>query len=70
MPDNLPEALLTVQTEMSEFIKTNFTSAHTATDVRQASKAAGFFYKTQPEEFGGKPESLGTDAAKRDAGSC
>ena len=67
MPDNLPEDLLKVQTEMAEFIGIHLCTISPDVDdmefgilqtkVRQASQAAGFFYKTQPEEFGGTPAS-------------
>lgn len=69
MPENLPESLLAVQTEMAGFIAEYLTPYSGAmelddktvtqlhTTVREASKSAGFFYKTQPEEFGGAPAS-------------
>lgn len=70
MPDLLPDEMLRVQADMHDFIQTHIASVTDTGDstdslaltelkagVRQASKDAGFFYKTQPEEFGGKPVS-------------
>ncbi len=63
MPDNLPESVLSAKQAAEEFIHTviaplgdDHSPAATA-KVREASKAAGFFYKTQPAEFGGDPAS-------------
>ena len=66
MPEILSADLLAIRSSMAKFIETNIAS--TATDqlasdelealqssVREASRAAGFYYKTQPEEFGGAP---------------
>jgi acyl-CoA dehydrogenase len=67
MPDNLPEALETTRLNMQRFIDTVLVpldgQLETTTkipleiqeQVRQASRAAGFFYRTQPLEFGGNP---------------
>lgn len=67
MPDNLPAELLTVRAEMESFISATLAPLEASLDpeapvppeaqakVRQASKTAGFFYKTQPAEFGGRP---------------
>ncbi len=67
MPDNLPEALETTRLSMQRFIDTVLVpldgQLETTTkipleiqeQVRQASRAAGFFYRTQPLEFGGNP---------------
>ncbi len=67
MPDNLPEALETTRLSMQRFIDTVLVpldgKLETTTkipleiqeQVRQASRAAGFFYRTQPLEFGGNP---------------
>ncbi len=69
MPENLPDTIASVRTEMTNFIATHITpnamdSAAIDTDARElrkniqdASKKAGFFYKTQPKEFGGNPAS-------------
>ncbi len=66
MPDNLPEGLLEVQSAMKEFIASYITPYGDVSqdqmpgllkEVREVSKSAGFFFKTQPEEFGGKPAS-------------
>lgn len=69
MPENLPDTIASVRTEMTNFIATHITpnamdSAAVETDVQElrqniqdASKKAGFFYKTQPQEFGGNPAS-------------
>ncbi|MDG1204993.1 MAG: acyl-CoA/acyl-ACP dehydrogenase [Pseudomonadales bacterium] len=60
MPDNLPEELLGVQSQMATFVDAQLrltdeplTTQHQR--VREASKQAGFFFKTQPVEFGGAP---------------
>ena len=67
MPDNLPEALEATRSSMQQFIDNVLMpldgQLETATkipseiqeQVRQASRAAGFFYRTQPLEFGGNP---------------
>ncbi len=65
MPDNLPEDLVKVQSAMSRFIAEHLSAGDDELEdsdlperlsaVREASKEAGFFYKTQPEEFGGNP---------------
>lgn len=63
MPDNLPEALLAVKKQAETFLDdvvrplAEDTSAGAIAKVRDASKEAGFFYKTQPKEFGGNPAS-------------
>lgn len=62
MPDNLPEELLGVQSQMATFANTQLklTDDSLATQhqrVREASKQSGFFFKTQPVEFGGAPAS-------------
>ncbi|MBV1877910.1 MAG: acyl-CoA/acyl-ACP dehydrogenase [Pseudomonadales bacterium] len=66
MPDNLSEAMLASQAAMVEFIARNFKPVVDDIDsvtaqrekIRQASKQAGFFYKTQPKEFGGNPAGI------------
>ena len=67
MPENLPEELLTCRDDaerfLDEVVKPRTESITDLDDVpaalfeevRQASKQAGFFYKTQPEEYGGNP---------------
>ncbi len=65
MPDNLPEDLLETQSEMEKFISeylgpipveiSDQEFGNLQAKVRQASKEAGFFYKTQPKDFGGSP---------------
>lgn len=69
MPENLPDNIAGVRTEMAAFIETHI-APHSLDiapneqqrqklydDIREASKKAGFFYKTQPKEFGGDPAS-------------
>lgn len=67
MPDQLSKALLAEKRRMQQFIEEVLLpldgsiddGAGPSSEVRQkvvsASREAGFFYKTQPEEFGGKP---------------
>lgn len=65
MPDNLPEGLMEVQSAMSRFIETHLSASADEiagqdqgillAKVREASRQAGFYYKTQPAEFGGNP---------------
>jgi len=67
MPDNLPDNLVKTQLSMRQFIESvlapldvELKSGATAPaqlqeQVRKASRAAGFFYRTQPVEFGGNP---------------
>ncbi len=69
MPENLPEELIACRDEAEKFLdevvkpRTESISdlddvpAMLFEEVRQASKQAGFFYKTQPEEYGGNPAS-------------
>lgn len=70
MPDNLPEALLAVREQMQRFIDETLVpldatlepeaavTPDVQSSVRQASQLAGFFYKTQPAEFGGHPAGI------------
>jgi acyl-CoA dehydrogenase len=67
VPDQLSESLVDVRTKMFGFIETvlqpleqqrlvgdiNLASLHD--QVRSASRIAGFFFRTQPREFGGDP---------------
>lgn len=61
MPDDLGEELLAIKTAMDVFIQEvilpaeNLPLAEGLSKVREASKAHGFFAKTQPEAYGGKP---------------
>lgn len=70
MPDNLPPALQESASKMQSFIEEvllpidaslapgETVDAETAARVRDASKDAGFFFKTQPAEFGGHPAGV------------
>jgi len=67
MPENLPEELEKTRTDMQAFIDDILVPleaelhadaavpAAIQRKVREASQQAGFFYKTQPAEFGGHP---------------
>lgn len=67
MPDNLPEALQQTRAAMQHFIATVLMPLHARCvagapvplllqeEVRLASRAAGFFGRTQPAAFGGNP---------------
>lgn len=65
MPENLPAELIAVRESAEAFISdviepkaarlSETSPAELGAEVREASKEAGFFYKTQPEEFGGSP---------------
>jgi len=62
MPENLPAAIQTARSEAEQFIvdvikPLDAEAPDAAETVRAASKAAGFYFKTQPEEFGGQPAS-------------
>lgn len=62
MPENLPENVLLVRQQAQQFVDEvvrplSEDDEGAAARVRDASKAQGFFYKTQPAEFGGKPAS-------------
>ena len=63
MPENLPPDILASVDNALEFIATVLApldavpSAENRRLVVDASKATGFFYKTQPAEFGGNPAS-------------
>lgn len=71
MPDNLPEGVGAAKASMQQFIDTVLQPATDSLGdnpdsealqtaqvrVREASKANGFFTKTQPAEFGGTPAS-------------
>lgn len=62
MPDNLPDSLRSIKQSALTFIEdviqpltaVEQTDAG-ATQVREASKQAGFYFKTQPEAYGGEP---------------
>ncbi|MCB1693668.1 MAG: acyl-CoA dehydrogenase family protein [Pseudomonadales bacterium] len=68
MPDNLPQEIDRLRTRMQSFIEEVLVPAEAGVDpsapiptevqqsVREASKAHGFFFMTQPAEFGGRPE--------------
>ena len=60
MPDNLPETILNARREAGNFIESVIRPLPEETPeavarVQDAAREAGFFYKTQPEEFGGRP---------------
>jgi alkylation response protein AidB-like acyl-CoA dehydrogenase len=67
MPDQLSESLVEVRTQMTGFIETvlqpleqqrqssEIAVASLQEQVRLASRNAGFFFRTQPKEFGGNP---------------
>ena len=63
MPDNLPEAVIAVKQRAEKFVEEIIVPlqddelSKAVAKVRAASKEAGFFYKTQPVEFGGSPAS-------------
>ena len=67
MPDNLPEAVVAVKRQAEEFIDkvirplSNKSVAEVSDNAvklgKEASRDAGFFFKTQPKEFGGAPAS-------------
>lgn len=68
MPDQLSEQLVTVRDSALSFledvikpleasVESDEQRAEIAAKVRHASQAAGFYYKTQPAEYGGKPAS-------------
>lgn len=61
MPDNLPEGLLRVKQQAETFLSQvleplrNSAAINSEEAVREASKDAGFYFKTQPEAYGGSP---------------
>ncbi|MBQ76605.1 MAG: hypothetical protein CMQ20_16490 [Gammaproteobacteria bacterium] len=67
MPDNLPESLVAIRNDANHFINevlrplerdlegSEGVPQAVQEQVRQASREAGFFYKTQPAEYGGNP---------------
>ncbi len=68
MPDQLSEELVTIRDSAISFLEDvikpleaslegDEVSAETAAKVLHASQEAGFYYKTQPAEYGGKPAS-------------
>jgi acyl-CoA dehydrogenase len=67
MPDNLPEAVVAVKRRAQDFIEKvirplsneegDDVSDVSVRSVKEASREAGFFFKTQPAEFGGTPAS-------------
>ena len=63
MPENLPPDILASVDNALQFIDSvlspldGVVNAENIRIVMDASKATGFFYKTQPEEFGGHPAS-------------
>lgn len=69
MPDNLPEELLTVRARAQQFLDQTILPlekrldkgedlAEIRKEVVSASRDAGFFFKTQPEEYGGNPAGI------------
>ncbi|MDA0790125.1 MAG: acyl-CoA/acyl-ACP dehydrogenase [Proteobacteria bacterium] len=66
MPDQLSADLFDVKASAERFIEevirpleaSGGDPATVRRTVQQASQEAGFFYKTQPEEFGGRPASI------------
>ena len=78
MPDQLSDALWAVKEAASEFLQKEIaprtvqlregaSETKLAAEIRAASKAAGFFTKTQPEDFGGSPASVLELTVLRDA---
>ena len=63
MPENLPPDILTSVDKALQFIDSvlvpldGVVNAENIEIVMEASKVTGFFYKTQPKEFGGNPVS-------------
>ena len=64
MPENLSAELNAVRTAMQAFIDdivqpaaTQVDQAQALAEVREASKQAGFYFKTQPASYGGDPAS-------------
>jgi len=63
MPENLPESIDAVKQDAKSFLAETVLplgaeiTVEAAGKVREASKEAGFYYKTQPAEFGGAPAS-------------
>ena len=69
MPENLPAHIVRSRAAAARFVEDivqprtlgldsfDEVSEHLYEEVGQASRQAGFFYKTQPAEFGGKPAS-------------
>jgi acyl-CoA dehydrogenase len=64
MPDQLSPALQDIRDAAWQFVadvvvplEKEADHASAVSQIRQASKDAGFFYKTQPAEFGGQPAS-------------
>ncbi|MCH7742990.1 MAG: acyl-CoA/acyl-ACP dehydrogenase, partial [Proteobacteria bacterium] len=67
MPDHLPESLVAIREDAQHFVdkvllplakdieNQDSVPQGIQEKVRQASKAAGFYYKTQPTEYGGDP---------------
>lgn len=64
MPEHLPKPIVEARQQAEAFIEEvvkpleDEQSAAAIQTVREASKKAGLFYKTQPEEFGGAPASI------------
>lgn len=66
MPDQLPEELVQTRESARKFLadvilpleKSDSAPAAIQDQVRKASQKAGFYYKTQPKEFGGNPASI------------
>ena len=67
MPDNLSEVVVSVKQQAKDFIDNvikplsseggDEVSEDSIRTVKEASRDAGFFFKTQPAEFGGTPAS-------------
>ena len=66
MPDQLPEELVRTRESARKFLAEVILPLEQSDDapaliqdqVRKASQKAGFYYKTQPKEFGGNPASI------------
>ena len=66
MPDQLPEELVRTRVSARKFLadvilpleQSDDAPASIQDQVRKASQKAGFYYKTQPKEFGGNPASI------------
>ena len=69
MPDQLSSALQKIKSDAETFLQVEIKPRElrveagedpdqVAVEVREASKLAGYFYKTQPEAYGGRPASV------------
>ena len=79
MPEQLPDDVEALRVRAAAFVDDVLRPADAqiaegdgdaASRVREASKEAGFFYMTQPEEFGGRPGTSLELTVLRVPGSC